>query len=144
MIEQRIMTRRERRKLMDKKRRRARNRRRVRVRRVRFWRSVRTIHFWSRVLFFICFLLAVSFWARFAFVYHIPSYAAKGPLEDVTAYVTVKPWWFGPPVFDLRQYVEEDPVQLNIANDPYAFLLLQLGRYSSVVEYPSIIWAEHS
>jgi hypothetical protein len=144
MIEDKMLTRRERRKQMDKKKRRARRRRRARVRRVRYWRSVRTIRFWGRVASFIGFLLAIGFWAKFAFVYNIPTYAASsGPLENTVAYVTVKPWWFGPPVFDLSQYANRDPVQLNIANDPYAYLLLQLGKYSSVVEYPEIVWSKH-
>lgn len=129
---------------MNKKRRRIRRRRRVRVRRVRFWRSIRNIRFWGRVFSFIVFLLAISFWAKFAVVYHIPEYAANGPLENTTAYVAVKPWWFGPPVFDLQQYANRDPVQLNIVNDPYAYLLLQLGKYNAIVEYPNIVWSAHA
>ncbi len=142
MTDERVLTRRERRQLMAKKRRRARRRRRKRVRRVRFWRTVRTLRFWSRIFAFICLLIAIGFWAKFAFVYHIPSYAEQGPLEGVSAYVAVKPWWFGPPVFNLERYTENNSVQLNMVNDPYAYLLLQLGKYNAVVEHPSIIWAK--
>ena len=138
------MSRREYRRLMEKKRRRLRKRRKARVRRIRFWRTIRTARFWGRVSFGAVVLIGIIFWSKFAFVYNIPAYAQKGALENVQAYITVKTWWFGPPVFNLEQYVSQDTLNLQSLDDPYSYLLLQLGRYDSVVLQPSMIWVERN
>ena len=135
------LSRRRHREWVERRNRRLRRRRKRRIRRVRFWRTVRTARFWVRVLCSLVLFLACLFWSKFAFVYAIPSYAAQGSLKNVIAYVTVKPWWFGPPVFNLKSYVD-DKNALNVAlvNDPYNYLLLRLGRYDAVVTSPQFIW----
>lgn len=86
---------------------------------------------------FLCF----AFWAKFAAVYDVPTFAQTGPLTHVSAYVAVKPWWFGPPVFDLGQYTGTDAAFLV---DPTAILLSRLGRYHGIVVGPQMVWAERS
>lgn len=93
-------------------------------------------------MYVIIFLL-IAFWAKFAVVYDIPSYAQRGPLVAVQRYVAVKPWWFGPPVFDLSNS-GATPQQSFYANHPYQYLLHTLGRYQSVVTSPQFIWVQRS
>lgn len=92
-----------------------------------------------RALIWLFIGLCFAFWARFAFVYDIPSYAAVGLPEHVTAYVTVKPWWFGPPVFDLGRYGTVQSFGAP-AQDPYQYLLLKLGKYVQILSDPHFIW----
>ncbi|MCL6547437.1 MAG: hypothetical protein K6T30_00835 [Alicyclobacillus sp.] len=126
---------------MSRKRRRRRKQRRARVRRVRTLRALRTARFWVRAGVALSALVCVAFWAKFALVYDIPSYAAQGPLAGVRAYVTVKPWWFGPPVFDLATYGTL-PGDTFRATDPYAVMLAKLGHYDTVVISPRFVWIQ--
>jgi len=117
---------------------RRRKRRLARIRRIRLWRTLRSLRFWSRASVLVVLLLAVSFWSKFAFVYDIPAYADRGPLAGIAAYVTVKPWWFGPPMFDLANYVSPD--DLGALNQPYSLLLTRLDHYDAIVLQPNFIW----
>ncbi|WAH36984.1 hypothetical protein [Alicyclobacillus dauci] len=139
----RELTRKEYRQLLDRKRKRRMRRRRARLRRIRVYKSIRSLQFWTRVAMLLVVGLCIAFWARFAFVYDIPSYARDQLPGHVTAYVTVKPWWFGPPVFDLGQYV---PIggDFPAPQDPYQYLLLKLGRYGAVLEHPQFVWTSRS
>lgn len=113
-------------------------RRMARVHRLRVFRTIRSLRFWTRFCTFTIGLVAVAFWAKFAVVYNIPDYAHRGTLAHVDMYVTVKPWWFGPPAFDLSAYeVASDNAA---ALDHYSVLLEELGKYSAVVENPQFIW----
>ncbi len=119
-------------------RRRRRRRRQARVRRIRALRLLLSVRFWTRTSTAFAVLLAVVFWAKFALVYNIPPYAQQGPLAGVVAYVAVKPWWFGPPVFNLGAYTSNPSVEPG--TDTYAYLLLQLDRYRSIVTQPDWVW----
>jgi hypothetical protein len=101
-------------------------------------RMLRSIRFWSKFCAFVICLLLVSFWAKFALVYNVPTYAQKGVLSQVDAYITVKPWWFGPPVFDLSTYrvSADEMADLN----PYDMLMEQLGKYSAILSQPQFVW----
>ncbi|MDP9727878.1 hypothetical protein ACOJUR_01035 [Alicyclobacillus tolerans] len=125
---------------LNKKRQRRRKQRRARMRRIRALRAVRSLRFWTRAITWLAIGLSVAFWSRFAFVYNIPSFAQIGSLQGVESYVTVKPWWFGPPVFDIESYVESEnlPEQTNLS--PYPLLLMQLGRYQAVLTHPHFVW----
>lgn len=83
--------------------------------------------------------LCIAFWARFAFVYDIPGYARAPLPAHVTAYVTVKPWWFGPPVFDVGHYAAKGD-ELDIVANPNSYLLMKLGKYDAILEHPQFIW----
>ncbi|MCL6488586.1 MAG: hypothetical protein K6T76_06575 [Alicyclobacillus mali] len=139
---ERRLTRRERRKLMEKARKRRKRRRRRRMRRVRAWRAVRSLRFWTRALAAFAVALMFVFWARFAYVYDIPDYAAAFLPPHVTAYITVKTWWFGPPVIDVGAY-EPDFGAMTVS-DPYDVLLQNMGSYATVLSHPRIVWARSS
>ncbi|GMA57342.1 hypothetical protein C7445_11535 [Alicyclobacillus sacchari] len=137
----RTLTRKERREMMLKQQKRRRRRRRARLRRVKAWRALRSLQFWTRTAIALVLLLLFAFWARFAYVYDIPSYAASVLPPHIRAYVTVKPWWFGPPVFDLGLYAPD--VGGGAIPDPYAVLLYKLGQYAPILTHPQIIWVSH-
>ncbi|AEJ45164.1 hypothetical protein [Alicyclobacillus acidocaldarius] len=139
---ERRLTRRERRILMEKARKRRKRRRRRRMRRVRAWRAIRSLRFWARALAALAVALMLVFWARFAYVYDIPDYAAAYLPPRVTAYITVKSWWFGPPVIDVGAY-EPDLDSLTVSN-PYDVLLQNMGFYATVLSHPRIVWARSS
>ncbi|MCL6452832.1 MAG: hypothetical protein K6T78_04280 [Alicyclobacillus sp.] len=95
------------------------------------------MQFWTRAAVVLAIGVLVAFWAKFAFVYDIPDSLDSGTLAGVAAYVTVKPWWFGPPAFDLGETVQT-------VGDPYMTpldaLFQGLGRYAGVVEHPVFVW----
>lgn len=135
------MSRKEYQRLLDKRRQRRLRRRRARIRRSRAYRSLRSMQFWSRAMTVFGCACCAAFWARFAFVYDIPPYAMTQLPQHVVAYVTVKPWWFGPPVFDIGQYASMHPdMGAAGAVNPYHELLLQMGKYESVLRQPAFIW----
>ncbi|WP_067622137.1 hypothetical protein [Alicyclobacillus acidiphilus] len=136
------LTRKERRAILEERRRRRNRRRRARLRRLQVMKSLRSIQFWLRVLGFAVIGLCIVFWARFAFVYDIPSFAAVGLPPHVQAYVAVKPWWFGPPVFDIGNYDGIDNWQW-VAN-PYQYLIYHMGRYASILSHPHFVWIRAS
>ncbi|RIV20125.1 hypothetical protein D2Q93_12050 [Alicyclobacillaceae bacterium I2511] len=119
-------------------RRRQRQRRRARIRRIRVLRLLLSMRFWMRTATTFAVLIGVAFWAKFALVYNIPSYVQQGSLVGVVAYVTVKPWWFGPPVFDLDAYTMG--TSAGVGTDDYGYLLLRLDRYQSIVTHPEWVW----
>lgn len=132
------MTRKQRRALMDERRKRRNRRRRARIRRLRAIRSIRSLQFWMRVVAIAFLGLCLAFWARFAFVYDIPSFASSSLPPHVHAYVTVKPWWFGPPVFDLGHYDGID--SWTWISDPYQYLLYRMGKYGAILSHPQFVW----
>ncbi len=134
-----LLTRRERQEQLRRKRRRQRRRRRRRRWRVRWLRALRTTRFWTNALFVCLVLLTLTFWARFAYVYHVPPELRTGPLSRVTAYVTLKPWWFGPPTFDLDDYLKEPNAVDTVSNTQ--LLLSNLGPFRAIVEHPDLVWA---
>lgn len=127
--------------LLARQRRQRRKRRRARVRRLRFLRGLRTAKFWSSFATYMLILILVVFWAKFAFVYDIPAYAQRGPLVGVQDYVTTKPWWFGPPIFDIQSYSTPPAQDLNLEH-PYQFLVESLGRYQDVLIAPQFVWMQ--
>jgi hypothetical protein len=121
---------------LARQKRRRRKRRLARARRIRVLKAIRSIRFWIRCTAFAAGFLALAFWARFAVVYDIPLYAERGALANVDMYITVKPWWFGPPLFDLGKY----GVSSIKSTEPYQVLLDELGKYAVVVESPQFVW----
>ena len=75
----------------------------------------------------------LSFWAKFAFVYDLPSFIRVGSLQNVQAYVVYKSWWFGPPSFDLGAYHNLAP------DNPELSLILQLDHYRDIITNPNEI-----
>ncbi|MBX5435801.1 MAG: hypothetical protein IRZ33_01135 [Alicyclobacillaceae bacterium] len=134
-------TRRRHQEALSRARRRRRKRRRARLRRVRVLRALRTARFWVRAGIALTSLACVAFWSKFAFVYDIPGYAAQGRLTGISAYVTVKPWWFGPPVFNLKAYGTLPGDRFSTTN-PYAVMVAKLGRYDAVVLEPRFVWVK--
>lgn len=108
-----------------------------RQKRARRLRALMGVRFWMRATIVIAILLCMVFWAKFALVYDIPEDIHTPGLTNVAAYVTVKPWWFGPPVFDLGQTVAERQRPYLSAEDA---LLQGLGRYSGIVLEPEYVW----
>ncbi len=123
---------------LARQKRRRRKRRLARGLRIRVLKAVRSIRFWIRFTTFVAGLLSLAFWARFAVVYDIPRYVEQGALANVDMYITVKPWWFGPPLFDLGKYGVSSIKSLTA--EPYQVLLDQLGNYAAVVESPQFVW----
>lgn len=120
--------------------RRRRQRRRARVRRIRFLRVIRSARFWGKSALTLTVLAAVVFWAKFGLVYDIPDYAKIGPLSHIQAYVTVKPWWFGPPVFDVASYGPGSDHAVDNST-AYSLLLNRIGKYQGVLLNPDFVWA---
>jgi hypothetical protein len=113
------------------------------MRRVRLLRALRTLRFWTRAGMWLAGLAAVSFWAKFAVVYDIPPVLQQGPLTQVEAYVTVKPWWFGPPAFDLGAVLKAlGPAAHGVP--PMVVVLDQLGRYQAVLREPRFVWVKRA
>lgn len=114
-----------------------RRRQKRRQSRSRRLRALIGIKFWTRTAVGLVILLCLVFWAKFAVVYDIPQNLTPSGLSSVSAYVTVKPWWFGPPAFDLLQTEET-------RNQPYLTpeeaLLQGLGPYDAVVLQPTYVW----
>lgn len=129
---------------LARERRRRRKRRRARLRRLRLLRTLLSLRFWTRTGVAFAGVAAVAFWAKFAFVYDIPDYAQQGVLTGVRAYVTVKPWWFGPPLFDLGAYGPPASNPGLWEANPWQRMVSQLGRYQDVVVHPEIVWVEKS
>lgn len=124
---------------LGRARRRRRHRRQVRIRRIRLWKALRSARFWGRTTSVLVTVLSLTFWAKFAFVYDIPGYAERGTLSDVQMYVTVKPWWFGPPVFDVANF-GPGPHHMVDNTTAYSMLLDKLGKYEDVLLHPSFVW----
>lgn len=133
------LTRKHHQQVLDRQRRMRRKVRRARVRRIRGLRLIRTARFWIRTGVGLLLALLFLFWAKFAIVYDIPEAVRVGQLADVTEYVTIKPWWFGPPSFDLGQIIETSD-ELGINPDAYSLLLHALGQYQAVVTAPRWVW----
>ena len=103
---------------------------RRRQRRLRLRRKLILIKYTKRVAYtFVSILLTlfIVFWAKFAIVYHVPSYMQTGQLQDAAAYLVYKSWWFGPPQFNLAAYTNIDP------QNPIQSLALQLQRYQDII-----------
>jgi hypothetical protein len=128
--------------VLHRARRRRRQRRQARVRRIRFLRGFRSAQFWGKSAVTLTLLAATVFWAKFGLVYDIPDYAKFGPLSHVQSYVTIKPWWFGPPVFDVASY-GPGPNHVVDNTTAYSLLLNKLGKYQDVILIPDFVWASH-
>lgn len=103
---------------------RRRARRLARRRRLRILRAIRRA---GGTAIIAVALFIVVFWAKFAIVYHVPAFAQQGNLQGVSAYVAYKSWWFGPPIFNLKDYVVPSSL------DPWSSLLGQLERYRGII-----------
>jgi len=127
-------------RVLARKRKRLRKRRRLRVRRVKFWRAIRSTLFWTNVSCYLIIFMAIVFWAKFAFVYNIPSYVQRGNLQNVSMYVAVKPWWFGPPVFDLKSY--DNHTFIATVSQRQNMLFRKLDKYQQIITQPRLIWVD--
>lgn len=116
---------------------RRRRRRQSRVRRLKALRALIGLRFWTRATTFLFIALCVAFWAKFAVVYDIPRNIGYPSLVSVSAYVTAKPWWFGPPAFDLESTAESNAAPYLSTTDA---INEGLGRYVEVVSQPVFIW----
>jgi hypothetical protein len=88
------------------------------------------------VLIAIPFALAFVFWAKFAYVYDIPSaFTDSMAAARADGYLVYKTWWFGPPIFDLASY--GNPSNAEEMREFYA----RLGEYRIIVDSPSrVVW----
>jgi hypothetical protein len=127
-------------KALQRRKRQMRKRRQARIRRIRMIRTLRSARFWSKSGIAALVFFLVAFWAKFAMVYDIPDYAKRGALANVKLYVTVKPWWFGPPLFDLARYGPTWDTGDMYHEDPYLFLKASLGPYHAVLDDPIFVW----
>ncbi|MBL0385088.1 hypothetical protein JJB07_00390 [Tumebacillus sp. ITR2] len=95
---------------------------------------------WQRVLLWIGTILAMLFvlaWGKIGYVHHVPDIVRENvPAYNhgTSAYLVLKPWWFGPPVLDLNNYYHE-------ADRPdWENYKARLGDYSSIVDNPHVLW----
>lgn len=120
----------------------SRSRIRRRERRIRFCRMRRIRRAVLRTFYFAVTsfaLVLLVFWAKFAIVYGVPVFLDQGSLSGASAYVVLKSWWFGPPLFNLSEFVV--PGALNQAHA----LANQLGRYAEIVTNPGeIVYVWHN
>jgi hypothetical protein len=98
--------------------------------------SVRLLKRGLFALLAVLFALAFLFWAKFAYVYNIPSaFADSKAAAHAKGYLVYKTWWFGPPLFDLASY--GNPAN---AEEMQAFYD-RLGAYRIIVDSPSrVLW----
>ncbi len=104
--------------------------------RLRLRRRLQWIKYSKRIgytLLGVIVVLCITFWAKFAIVYHVPAFMQTGRLQGAIAYLVYKSWWFGPPRFDLAQYTNINP------DNPLQSLIVQLQRYQDIVTNPSEI-----
>ena len=115
----------------------SRNRLRRRKRRLRLRRHLRMVKITKRITYttlIVCAVVVVTFWAKFAIVYHVPSFMQTGKLQSASAYLVVKSWWFGPTFIDLNPYVQGSLSSGNLAIEtPIQSLVGQLGNYQDIV-----------
>ena len=79
--------------------------------------------------------ILLTFWAKFAVVYNIPTDLQTGALQHVQEYVVFKSWWFGPPEFNLSEYPNINPL------NPRASLATDLQNYRDIITNPNeIVW----
>lgn len=124
---------------LNRERRQRWKRRRARLQRIRLWKTIRNARFWGRTALVLVLLCTLVFWSKYAIVYDIPDFAQRSRLAHVQMYVTEKPWWFGPPVFDVSSYGPASD-QLVDNTTAYSLLLDKLGRYQDVLLYPRFVW----
>ncbi|GIM45856.1 hypothetical protein DNHGIG_14050 [Collibacillus ludicampi] len=88
------------------------------------------------VLIAVPLALAFIFWAKFAYVYDIPSaFTDSMAAARADGYVVYKTWWFGPPFFDLASY--GNPSNAGEMREFYE----RLGEYRIIVDSPSrVVW----
>ncbi|MHB1629246.1 MAG: hypothetical protein ACYCVB_12885 [Bacilli bacterium] len=79
--------------------------------------------------------ILLTFWAKFAVVYNIPTDLQTGALQHVQEYIVFKSWWFGPPEFNLSGYPNINPLS------PRASLATDLQNYRDIITNPNeIVW----
>ncbi|MCI0183305.1 MAG: hypothetical protein OWR52_10995 [Acidibacillus sp.] len=105
-----------------------------RLRKLRWLRFVRGMRRAVYMTVFLMIVVTVSFWAKCAVVYDVPAYMQVGQLTHAQAYVVYKPWWFGPPLFNLAKYPVLNPM------NPEQSLAMQLQQYSEIVDNPTILY----
>jgi hypothetical protein len=91
---------------------------------------------WQRLLLFVVVpvvILGVVAWGKIAYVHHVPQLVR----DNVPAYASgegflvIKPWWFGPPVYELDSYPQ--------TND-FTMYQTKMGDYATLVEDPFVLW----
>lgn len=90
---------------------------------------------WQRLLLFVVVpvvILGVLVWGKIAYVHHVPQLVR----DNVPAYASgegflvIKPWWFGPPIYDLDSYPQ--------TND-FTMYQTKMGDYAPLVEDPFVL-----
>ncbi|HEU4962480.1 MAG TPA: hypothetical protein VFV52_01275 [Bacilli bacterium] len=79
--------------------------------------------------------LVVAAWGKIGYVHHVPAFVQERVPQYTQgeAFLVVKPWWFGPPVFDLSDYEAAD-------TGDYKKYKMQLGGYAGLLDKPEILW----
>ena len=78
-------------------------------------------------------ILAVFIWGKIAYVHQVPELVR----DNVPAYASgegflvIKPWWFGPPVYELDAYPQ--------TND-FTMYQTKMGDHAPLVEDPIVLW----
>jgi len=84
-------------------------------------------------------LLTVLVWGKIGYVHNVPD-LVRGQVSAFhqgQGFLILKPWWFGPPVFSLTDYMSYDVETLDR-------LKLKMGSYSEVLHDPLVIWTFES
>lgn len=86
-------------------------------------------------LFGIVLLTVLLAWGKLSYVHHIPDHVRDRvpAYAQGEAFVVVKPWWFGPPVFDLSRYPKGE-------RESYQIWKQRLGNYTGILEKPTVFW----
>jgi hypothetical protein len=79
-------------------------------------------------------LIALLFWAKFAYVYHIPSFMTQSTeVQGAKAYICYKPWWFGPVAFSLQdKLTDTQPATIDTLN-------LNLQGYQEIIGNSALV-----
>ncbi|MCX7571817.1 hypothetical protein OS242_17880 [Tumebacillus sp. DT12] len=98
---------------------------------------------WALLMFFTpAVILLTLAYGRLGYVHDVPDHVRSEvpAYQQGEAFLVLKPWWFGPPIFTLDDYkVPSSDYPLSRA-DYFARYKIELGDYARIVDGPRVLW----
>lgn len=98
---------------------------------------------WALLMFFTpAVILLTLAYGRLGYVHDVPDHVRSQvpAYQQGEAFLVLKPWWFGPPIFTLDDYkVPSSDYPLSRA-DYFARYKIELGDYARIVDGPRVLW----
>lgn len=98
---------------------------------------------WALLMFFTpAVILLTLAYGRLGYVHDVPDHVRSQvpAYQQGEAFLVLKPWWFGPPIFTLDDYkVPPSDYPLSRA-DYFARYKIELGDYARIVDGPRVLW----